>query len=192
MKLIGMIFVFVFGFATSLFAVTGEVQAKSAASKFGVVDMQAVILNVSEGKAARSTLEKEIKAKEKDFLKEKKELDKLNEDWKKQAAILSESARAKKQQEFQQRFMALRNSEMTFQQEIKRKEAKATQGIALKVAKIVEGIAKKQGLQGVFESNTAGLLYLKNPINLTKVVIDSYEKAHGGKKGAVAKKKGKK
>jgi len=186
-KLVSMILVF--GFASSLFAVTGDVQAQSA-GKFGVVDMQAVILNVSEGKAARSTLESEIKAKEKEFLAEKKELDKLNEDWKKQASILSESARAKKQQEFQQRFMALRNSEMTFQQEIKRKEAKATQSIALKVAKIVEGIAKNQKLQGVFEANTAGLLYLKDPVNLTKLVISSYEKDHG--KGAVASKKGKK
>jgi len=182
-KIVSMLLVF--GFASSLFAVTGEVQAM-AAGKFGVVDMQAVILNVSEGKTARSTLEKEIKEKEKEFLNEKKELDKLNEDWKKQAAILSESARAKKQQEFQQRFMALRNSEMTFQQEIKRKESKATQSIALKVAKIVEGIAKKQDLQGVFESNSAGLLYLKDPVNLTKLVIDAYEKDHG--KGAVAKK----
>ncbi len=74
-----------------------------AQEKFGVLDMQAVILAVDEGKKARAELEAEIKAKEKEFEEKKKGLDKLNEDWKKQAAMLSESARMQKQQEFQEK-----------------------------------------------------------------------------------------
>ena len=61
------------------------------------------------------------KSKQKKQLKTKAELDKLNNEWKNQAAILSEQARLQKQQEFQQKFIALRNEEMTFQKEIKEK-----------------------------------------------------------------------
>ena len=43
--------------------------------KYAVVDMQAVILNVEEGKVARTDLEKEIKDKEKELQKQKEELD---------------------------------------------------------------------------------------------------------------------
>jgi outer membrane protein len=157
-----------------------------AATKYAVIDMQSVIVNVEEGKAARSNLEKEIKTKEKELMKEKESLDKLNEDWKSQAAVLSDAARMKKQQEFQEKFMALRNSEMEFQQEIKRKEQKATQSIAVKVAKIVEDMAKQKQFEVVFESNTAGILYVKDPVDITKEVITAYEK--GAKAGAQEKK----
>src|SRR5690606_3549673 len=107
---------------------------------------------------------------------------------KSQAALLSESARLKKQQDFQERFLALRNAELTFQQEIKRKEQKATQSIAVNVARIVDNIARSKDFEAVFETNTAGLLFLKDPIDLTNDVIGEYEKKHSGTKGAVAKK----
>src|SRR5690606_13065880 len=88
------------------------------APRFGVVDMQQVILSVEEGKQARASLENEIKAKEAELQKQKEELDKMNKEWKDQAALLSEDARMKKQQEFQEKFLALRNAEMEFQANI--------------------------------------------------------------------------
>jgi outer membrane protein len=159
----------------SLF-VSGQPLKAESAGKYGVVDMQSVILSVEEGKAARASLEKEIKAKESELTKKKEELDKLNKEWKEQAALLSEDARMKKQQDFQEKFMALRNQEMEFQSEIKRKEQKATQEIAIKVAQVVEKLARDKKLVAVFETNSAGLLYLENPIDLSQEVITEYGK----------------
>ena len=153
------------------------------APKYGVVDMQAVILTVEEGKAARADLEKQIKEKEKELQKSKEELDKMNESWKSQASILSEEARMAKQKEFQEKFLALRNAEMEFQGEIKRKEQKATQAIAVKVAALVEKMAQEKKLTAVFETNSAGLLYLESPVDMTKDVIEKY-----GKEAKTAKK----
>lgn len=153
-----------------------SVSANAQQKKYAVVDMQAVILNVEEGKAARKDLEKEIKAKEKELQKQKSELDKMNEEWKNKASLLSEDARMNKQREFQEKFLALRNAEMEFQANIKRKEQKATQTIAVKVAGLVEKIAKEQKLEAVFEANSAGLLYLQDPVDLTKQVVDRYGK----------------
>jgi len=150
--------------------------AGPAKHKFGVVDMQNVILNVEEGKQARADLEKEIKAKEKELQGQKEALDKMNEEWKTQASVLSEDARMKKQKEFQEKFMNLRNAEMKFQSEIKQKEQKATQQIAVKVASMVEKIAKEKQLEAVFEMNSAGLLYLDNPLDLTKEITEKYGK----------------
>jgi len=158
------------------FLVLGAVPARAQAGKFGVVDMQQVILTVEEGKAARAALEKEIKAKEAELGKQKEELDKMNGEWKNQAALLSEDARMKKQAEFQEKFMTLRNAEMEFQANIKRKEQKATQAIAMKVAQVVDQLARKRTLTGVFEANSAGLLYLECPVDLTQDVITEYAK----------------
>jgi outer membrane protein len=131
---------------------------------------------VEEGKQARAQLEGEIKAKEAELAKQKEELDKMNNEWKNQAALLSEDARMKKQQEFQEKFLNLRNAEMEFQANIKRKEQKATQGIAVKVAGVVDTIAKSKKLIAVFETNSAGLLYLESPVDLTQDVIAEYAK----------------
>lgn len=157
-----------------------QLSANTQAS-FGVVNMQEIILTVNEGKEARASLEKEIKDKESELLKQKTELDKMNTEWKDQAALLSENARMKKQQEFQEKFMALRNAEAQFQASIKRKEQKATQSIAVKVAKIVEDLAKEKKLKAVFELNSAGLLYLDTPVDLTKEAIAKYETVHSKK-----------
>lgn len=154
--------------------------------KHGVIDMQAVILNVEEGKQARAELEKQIKEKEKDLLKKKEELDKMNQEWEKQAPLLNEQARMSKQKEFQEKFMSLRNEEMGFQNEIKGKEQQATQKIAIAVSKLVNDIAKQKGLEVVFEANSAGLLYLKDPVDLTKETIAAFEAQ--SKKGNTAKK----
>jgi outer membrane protein len=142
----------------------------------GVVDMQRIILTVEEGKIARNQLQKEIEQKEAAFKKQKEELDKMNEDWKKQSSLLSEEARMKKQGEFQEKFMKLRNEEMSLQQEIKGKEMEATQKIATKVTQIVQELGKQKSLDLVFESNTSGIMYAQNPINLTDEVISLYNK----------------
>ena len=153
----------------------GYAADNKATARYAVVDMQSVILNVSEGKEAREMLEKEIKEKEGELSKSKEELDKMNNEWKSQAPLLSESARLKKQQEFQEKFVELRTREMDFQKEIKGKEQMATQKIAVTVTKLVNEIAKARGYEMVFETSSAGLLYLKDPSDLTKEVTDAYE-----------------
>ena len=162
------ILILLLGFApVSLFAST---------AKYGIVDMQAVILNVAEGKAARADLEKKIKAKEAEFNKKRDELDKLNKDFQSQSSLISEEARMNKQKEFQEKFLAMRNDEMAFRETMKREEQKATQGIAAKVEGIVQKLAKDKGLDVVFEINNAGLVYVNQPVDLTKEVIDTYGK----------------
>ena len=152
------------------------VATPSFAAKYGIIDMQAVILNVAEGKSARADLEKKIKAKEGELNKRREELDKMNKDFQNQSALISEEARMNKQKEFQEKFLALRNDEMSFRESVKRDEQKATQGIAGKVEVIVKKMAKDKGIEVVFEINNSGLLYLNEPVDLTQDVIKEYGK----------------
>ena len=156
-------------------AVGKAVAKPKGVGRYAVVDMQTVILSVNEGKEARAKLEKEIRKKEESFKKAKAELDKLNQSWKQQAPLLSESARMEKQKEFQEKFLGLRNEEMTFQAEIKRKEQKATQKIAVRITKLVNKIAEERGYEMVFETNSSGLIYLKSPVDLTDEVVQAFE-----------------
>lgn len=156
---------------------TSESKPSSQEPRFAVVDMQRIILSVEEGKKARSELEKKIQAKEKELQDKKKKLDKMNEEWKQQSSVLSEEAKNRKQKEFQDTFMQLRNEEANFQNELKKEESTATQKIASKVAKMVDGLAKSKNVDVVFEMNSSGLLYVKDPIDLTEQLIKAYDKA---------------
>jgi outer membrane protein len=64
----------------------------------------------------------------------------------------------------------------------KQKEGQATQKIAIKVAAMVEKIAKSKKFEAVFETNSAGLLYLENPIDLTETIIADYDKENAAAK----------
>lgn len=164
-------------FLLSLVIINSSLVLAEKTRRYGVVDMQRVILSVDEGKQARQKLEKQIKAKEKLLRKSKQELDTLNKEWQSQAPLLNESAKIKKQQQFQEKFVSLRNKEMEFQAEIKRKEQQATKDIAVKIARLVEQMAVKMKLEVVFESSS-GLLYVKEPLDITDKVIDSYNRTH--------------
>lgn len=150
----------------------------------GVIDMQRVIVTVDEGKKAKEDLEKEIKKKEEALSKQKQELEKLNKDWQAQFPLLSEDAKLKKQKEIQEKLLALRNAEMSFKNEISQKEQQVTQGIAVRAAGIVKEIAKAKQLKVVFESHSAGLVYVDEPTDLTQEVITLY----GKKKKSISRK----
>ena len=146
----------------------------SQGPKFAVIDMQRIILSVDDGKSAKAALEKEVKAKQEEFQKIHTELDKLNKEYNDQAPLLSEEARLRKQQEFQTKFNDSRVAEMNFQEQMKQKESQATQKIAMNVTGLVDGIAKVQNFDAVFELNSSGLVFLRNPVDLTEQVIKTY------------------
>lgn len=142
--------------------------------KIGILDMQKVILNVEEGKKARASLETEIKSKEAYFMKLKQELEKMNKELQEQSALLSQQARQEKQNIFQEKFLKMRNEEMEFQNNIKKKEQEETQKIASKAASFSESLAKKHDLELVLEPHSSGLVYIKHPIDITDEVIKMF------------------
>ena len=71
------------GCASSLVAVTASTvsNAQGAKPRYAILDMQAVILSVDEGRQARKKLEKEIEKKKASLKKDHQELEKLRKDW---------------------------------------------------------------------------------------------------------------
>jgi len=149
----------------------------SYAAKIGIIDMQKVILNVGEGKAERSKLERQAKSKGKKLEKLKKEVEELGKELqnKEKIALMSESALKKKAQAFQTKLRGLQQGERKMLMDIKKQEAKATDRIAQKVTILVESMAAKQNLDAVFETSNAGLMYAKDYVDLTSQVIKVYD-----------------
>jgi Skp family chaperone for outer membrane proteins len=153
--------------------------SSALAAKIGIIDMQKVILNVGEGKAERSKLERQAKSKGKKLEKLKNEVESLGKvlQNKEKIALMSESALKKKAQAFQMKLRELQQGERKMLVDIKKQEAKATDKIAQKVTILVEQMAAKQNLDAVFETSNAGLMYAKDYVDLTSSVISIYDKS---------------
>lgn len=165
----------------SLFSASGLAQATvtpttSNGIKVGVVDVQKIILTSEEGKAERTKLENEVKKKETELKGLESKLEAMAKEVQSQAALMTPQAREAKQKEFQTKLQELQTKKMQFGAEVKRKEQEATQKIAKKVALVVENIAKEKNIELVFEANSSGLMFVKNPVDLTADVMKLYTK----------------
>ena len=146
-----------------LAALVFSLSSAAFAAKIGIIDMQKVILNVGEGKAERSKLERQAKSKGKKLEKLKKEVESIGKELqnKEKIALMTESALKKKAQAFQGKLRELQQGERKMLVEIKKQEAKATDKIAQKVSILVEQMAANVRLKlgvdfGLATSGVAG------------------------------------
>jgi outer membrane protein len=145
--------------------------------KIAVVDMQKALQSVDAGRKAKSQLEKDVEAKKKEFDSEKAAITKMGEEFKKQSLVMSDEARAKKQNELQERVAKLQQKGMETEQELRMKEQQLTQPIVNKIRGIVSEQAKKKGYSMVLEKNENTVLFSQDRDDLTQDVISTYNKS---------------
>jgi len=147
-----------------------------SATVVGKVDIQRVLISIKEGKAVRDKLKKQFDDKQKIVKKEEAAIRKLQEEFKKQAMVLNDNAKAKKEKEIQTRFMKLQQQTMGYQKEIQALENKYKKPILNKLRGIITEISKNAGVDMTFESSTAPIVYAKTEKDLTDKVIKAYDK----------------
>ncbi|MBC7692798.1 MAG: OmpH family outer membrane protein [Methylotenera sp.] len=148
-------------------------------AKIATVDMQKALQSVEAGKAAKAKLEGEFNAKKKSLQTEEASLKKLTEEFKKQSLVLSDEARAKKQQEIQERIMKFQETTARSQQEIQQKEQDLTAPILGRLKGLIAETAKAKGYTVVLEKNDNNVLYSQEKDDLTADVIAAFNKKKG-------------
>ncbi len=149
-----------------------------AALKIGVVNFQQALNSVNEGKTAKSKLEAEFKRKQKQLDIQQKELEALKNDLQQQAAVLSQDKLQAKQQEFQKKFLALRQKAGEYQQEMLKKESELSAKILGRLKTIVDEIGGKEDFTLIVEKSNDPVLYVKSKDDLTQRVIKIYNKKY--------------
>lgn len=160
--------------------------------KLGYVDFQKAMNEVEEGKAATTTLKAFVEEKQKIVEGDQAELRRLDGEYQKQQAVLSDEARRDKERELQQRMMDAQTRAMGFQKELAEKERDLTRVIRERMAVITREIATSEGLTMIFERAEAGILYAPEKLDFTAQLIriyDSRHKASEVKKAPEGKKK---
>jgi outer membrane protein len=177
-----------------LVAALGLSMAETAqAQKIGVVDLQAVLDQSVRGRAAKDRLrdlgdrlQHEIKAKLELKKQREDELQKLQTEFRTQKDLLTEQARAAKDEEYRRRARELKRfiddtnrftEDAT--QEFREREIRETQHLLGTVRKIVQEIGEREGYQLVLEGNenTAIVLYFNKAIDITSRVVQRFDQA---------------
>lgn len=170
-----------------------ETKSKNMAGlELAFVDMQAAILKTEEGREAKVRIEKEAQSKREELVSQQEELNKMGQEFQAQQSVLSSASQLEKQREIQMKIQNLRNSQLMFEQEVRRKEMEETQKIIENLQKIIDEVAKKKGYDLVFERGSGALLYASTIDDITTDVVDIYNSRHkstGGDKTADATKK---
>jgi outer membrane protein len=140
--------------------------------KVGMVDMQKVLNETKQGKAARKDLENSSAAKQKKLDKKRAELEKNQAE----LANLSGQALATAQEKLQRDYMEWQNMAMTLQQELAQQEAHLLEKIYVNSQGIVAGIAKEQGLDLVLVRDATTVIYAQDGLDITTELIGRYDK----------------
>ena len=142
----------------------------------GKVDVQKVLITVNQGVAVRDQLKKSFEDKQKVLKKDEDEIKKLQEDFAKKAAVINEKEKAKKEREIQEKIMGIQQKTATFQKEIQDLEQNLKTPILERVKTVVDEVSKSAGVDFVYESATAPILYSKSEKDLTDDVVKLYNK----------------
>jgi outer membrane protein len=174
-------------FAASLLAVSVSAFAAKA-QKIGYVDVQRAIQETEEGKAARNRLKGEFEQRRAQIDKKSQDLEKMQQEYDKQQAVLSDEAKKKKQEEFQKLLLDTRKSASELQEDLAGKEQQAMGSILQKLNQVVAEIAERESLNFVMDK--ASLLYGPQAADITNEVVRRYNDRFGaGEKGPKTAKK---
>jgi len=161
------------------------------AQKIGVVDLQAVLDQSVRGRSAKDRLrdlgdrlQQEIKSKLEFKRQKEEELQKLQTEFRTQKDLLTEQARAAKDEDYRRRARELKRfiddtnrftEDAT--QEFREREIRETQALLLIVRKVVQEIGEREGYNLVFEGNenTPVVLYFNKAIDITPKIVQRFD-----------------
>ncbi len=152
-----------------------------AQNKFAYVDMQRALDQIEEGKAIKNRLKSE-------FEKKQAELDKRQEELKREYASLNSLAREgvlkddklrEKEAELERRLKEVTQYWQESQKELAGQERELTQQLFVKMSGIVQSIAQAEGFTFVFDR--AVLAYAPEELDITNELVRKYNAKYPAK-----------
>ncbi|MCP3144762.1 OmpH family outer membrane protein [Pyxidicoccus xibeiensis] len=171
--------------AAAVLSFAMPVAASAAEQKVAFVDLQRVLLEVDDGKAAKGRLQKWLDERQKEIDKEQEALRKEKEVLDKQASAMSPDTKAQKEGELQRKVMILAQKWEKSRAEAANKERQEMEPIIGKIDQVIAGIAERDDLSFVLEKRDSGIVFARSQHDISNEVIRAYNSA---KKPAAAAK----
>ncbi|MFH1261875.1 MAG: OmpH family outer membrane protein [Pseudomonadota bacterium] len=155
--------------------------ARAVEAKIGIVNMQDILDTVEEGKKAKGQLERAVTERRKSLDDQQKEYKRLAESYEKQKLVLAPSALEEKRKELETKKEDLQQAVMSAQADMQKKDLELTGEIIKKIRQVVEKIGRDGNYTMIVEKNEGGIVFNKDAADVTKQVIDEFNRMFGKK-----------
>jgi len=168
------------GLLIALLAVSGCAAAGAKVEgKVGVVDPARVLSETNTGKKAKDSLSVFSKNRQALIEMDEKELRRMEEDFGRQASVLSPTAKREREEQFRRRVAEYQQKAGDMNREVQEKQKDVLEGFREKVGLVVGKVAKRLGLQVVIDKGKGGpTLYSEEGLDITGQVIDEFNREY--------------
>ncbi|HSB43994.1 MAG TPA: OmpH family outer membrane protein [Nitrospira sp.] len=147
--------------------------------KIGLVDPARLLNEANAGKKTKDSLAAFSKNRQALLEIEEKELRRMEEDFIKQASVLSPAAKSEREQAFRRRMAEYQQKAGELNREIQEKQKEAYEGFRDKVEVVVAKVAKRHGLQVVIDKGKGGpAIFGDESLDITNQVIEEFNREY--------------
>ena len=170
----------VVGLLVALLAVSGcAAGVAKVEGKIGVVDAARVLNETNVGKKAKDSLTIFSKNRQALIEMDEKELRRMEEDFGRQASILSPTAKREREEQFRRRVTEYQQKANDMNREVQEKQKDVLEGFREKVGLMVGNVSKRLGVQVVIDKGKGGAtLYSDEGLDITGQVIDEFNREY--------------
>jgi outer membrane protein len=153
--------------------------AQAAPSKVGIIHVQNAIISTRDGQKASADLQSRFTPKKQELDKKQADIQGLQEQLKRGSNTMSEDARNKLVRDIDERTKRLGRDTEDAQAEFDQEQGKVMQEIGGKMMAVLDKYAKENGFAVILDvsAQTTPVLWAANGIDITKDIIDLYDKA---------------
>ena len=147
--------------------------------KVGLVDPTRLLNDSNAGKKAKDSLSAFAKNRQTLIEMEEKELRRMEEDFIKQASVLSPAAKSEREQTFRRRMAEYQQKAGELNREVQEKQKDVLEAFRDKVEAVVGKVAKRNGLQVVIDKGKGGpTVFGAEELDITTQVIEEFNKEY--------------
>ncbi|MBW1645150.1 MAG: OmpH family outer membrane protein [Deltaproteobacteria bacterium] len=177
--------------AMALFLCPLLVREAAAAGQFKIayIDLQKVMALSDQGKQARQQLEKKRAELGKQIKEKEAKLNKMKEELQRQGMMLSEKARAEKENEYQKQVRDFKLFISDSEGELKKTYKELTKGILQDLEKVIVKVGKEGKYSMILGRQESSIFYADESYDISQQVIDAYNKWKKQQQAAAGKAK---
>lgn len=147
--------------------------------KVGVIDPQRILSETNAGKKAKDSLTAFSKNRQALMELDERELRRMEEDFVKQASVLSPAAKREREEQFRRRMQEYQQKVTELNREVQEKQKDVLEGFREKVEIIAAKVARRLGLQIVVDRSKGGpTIYFEDSLDISGQVIEEFNREY--------------
>ncbi len=152
-----------------------------AAEKIGFINLQEIIQTSNAGKQAAEEFKKIYQKKQESVRSLEAEIKKMKDELEKQGAMMTPSVRSDKETAYQRRLRDYQLMVEDTNKELQKRDQEYSQKMIPEILKAVRAIGEREKYTMILDYGTMPLPYHDKAADITKTVIEEYNKQKAGK-----------